>query len=103
MCIGNTDANAEPDVQCASGRIYRKNIATLKRGNDPSLHEWKCCKAAPRGVAASESEPDEDDSEPDDLEATEGVDPELLTDEQEIDASLEDEPGGADGDDDIEE
>jgi hypothetical protein len=35
--------------------------------------------------------------------ATEGVDPELLTDEQEIDASLEDEPGGADGDDDIEE
>ena len=103
MCIGNTDANAEPDVQCASGRIYRKNIATLKRGNDPSLHEWKCCKAAPSGVAASESEPDEDDSEPDDLEATEGVDPELLTDEQEIDASLEDEPGGADGDDDIEE
>ena len=85
------DAEAEPDVRCNGDRVYRKNAEKLSRGKDPKLHEEKCCKAPPRATAASE--PDEDDSEPEEIESS-SIDVEVVEDEQQIDVEdpLEEEP-----------
>ena len=80
----NTDAQAEPDVVCNPGRVYRKNIDSLSRGKDSKLFESKCCKAGPR--PSGEQTPDQDDSEPTDLDEDQPEDLEQLHDEQQIDA-----------------
>ena len=70
---------------CNPGRVYRKNIDSLSRGKDSKLFESKCCKAGPR--PSGEQTPDQDDSEPTDLdEGEEHEDLEQLHDEQQIDA-----------------
>ena len=94
-CLANTDSASEPDVVCPAGQIYRKNVDSLSRGKDARLHVPKCCKAGPRGGSAAAApanrEPDEDDSEPEDIDMAPAAAMEDYHDEQQIEEEQEEE------------